>query len=85
MKRTYFIKALAEELHDFFCKKNHMDQCSWGWEKSDPDPWTRHAHQDWYKKAEKVAEVYENKSFNLSEIITFIKILNLHKNDFCLY
>lgn len=41
------IKAFAETIHGLLCPYNHMDQCSWEYEKT----WDGFAHKHWFERA----------------------------------
>lgn len=54
-------KDLAIKLHNQFCTANHVDGCSWGYEKNYDDnneveshDWTGFSHSRWLDKAEDV-------------------------------
>lgn len=45
------LHPLAERAHGLFCKWNHTDGCSWGYEQTGEDSaWSGSAHQEWLKK-----------------------------------
>jgi hypothetical protein len=50
------IQVLASYLHDNNCRYNHIDGCSWDYGSWDEPT---HAHELFYKKAERLLEFIE--------------------------
>lgn len=61
-------KQLAIFLHKRLCHCNHTDQCSFYHEiKGVEDDWTRYAHKEYLKKADKMLEGIKSKEPNKSD------------------
>ena len=71
------IRALAEKMHETFCKYNHTDGCGYYYENdfNGISLWDRgHEHNSWYQKAKVLYEKYGEQSF---DIIETLKSINL--------
>lgn len=61
-------KQLAIFLHKRLCNNSHTDQCSFYYEvKGVEDDWTRYAHKEYLKKADKMLEDIKSKEPNKSD------------------
>jgi hypothetical protein len=68
-------KELARTLHDKFCDRNHIDQCSWGYEKSRENMWEGHSHGKWLERAKSLME--DDLVQNLVEAGRFDELIDL--------
>ena len=44
-------QEMAEALHEAWCRLNHTDGCSWGYEGNN---WDESAHRSWLNKAQRI-------------------------------
>lgn len=45
------LRKIASRAHKLFCTSNHIDMCSWEYEKDD---WEQFAHKSWLEKTKKL-------------------------------
>ena len=65
------IKELAEILHEHFCSRDHVEQCTWDYEDGYVGKlWEQPAHKKWLKIAIKV---HKRIDLSLKDIIKCLK------------
>jgi len=64
-------KKLAVYLHEQLCVLSHIDECSWGYNKS----WEQTPHAEYLEKAEKLLHIADDNMVLLKNIIAALKHL----------
>lgn len=71
------LATLAIQLHDAFCKWNHMDGCSWHYETNKGiHNWNGYEHLRWLKKAQLLTQKCDTLGIESKQVFEIYKILN---------